>query len=86
MKIPKWRNDLIGMEVMCRSNEAEPLRHGTVLGFEGDAVKVEGQEEDFIFTGPMLPYSQELWASVGRMDPQTQYQFFCSIRNFCRLL
>ena len=82
----------IGMRVIVRSNEDEPLRVGRIIGDGREAglnyrkflpvVRVEGTDKEIVCFGVVVPYQQFLFDSLQALqDPKEQWDFMVAYRR-----
>ena len=72
--------DLIGVRMLVRSNEDEPIRVGTVVGWakvcdsEFPLVKFDGSDKECLCMSVILPYNKDLHELFDKLSPAEGWQ------------
>ena len=80
------RNSLLGITVITRSNEDEPLLIGKLTGFQfltqakNPAPIIEVDDKKFITLGIVVPYTDEFYLKIEQMTPKEQWDYMVENR------
>ena len=77
---PWLKTDMIGQQVIVRSNEDDPLLVGMLDRFEGPTVTggvpvvKDANNKEWWCSGIVFPFSQKFYAFLNTLTPQEQWE------------
>jgi hypothetical protein len=81
-KFESWKSCL-STKVIARSNEDEPLVVGELVGFSRlggtHLPEVESGGKTYIYMGVVVPFSEELFEMLSKVDPKRQWEILSEI-------
>jgi hypothetical protein len=74
---------LIGTRVIVRSNEVEPLKVGTLVGFSKFGVPlVHVEDKKYMCCGAVIPYDVSMEMMLNSLTPEGQWKLLSTMLRF----